>query len=37
MDEALLTIAWALAKGREVNKIEVYQVYKNMLEKVDEN
>ena len=37
MDEALLTIVWASTKGREVNKTEVYQVYKNMLEKVDED
>lgn len=29
MDEALLTIAWASAKGREVNKTEVYHVGKS--------
>lgn len=41
MDEeivaALLTIAWASTKGREASQTEVYYVYKNMLERVDED
>ena len=32
---ALLTIAWASTKGREISQTEAYNVYKNMIEKVE--
>lgn len=33
---ALLTIAWASTKGREISQTEAYNVYKNMIEKVED-
>lgn len=33
---ALLTIAWASTKGREISQTEAYNVYKNMIEKIME-